>query len=371
VAFRFNPCSPCCAASNCRWMCGRYVVFSLPPVGTSALGAIDVASDGTISAARVVSGGSGYTTAHPTAIVQVMPGHTPAGSGATLQATVGEVTYLTIQDGGKYTSPPSGTIAAPGSGGTTATFTTTIDPDTGAVNHVTITDPGSLYQVSHPTVTVDPPPAGGRQAVIVAYARPGVVTSLKILTPGSGYLDNSTPRSLDFTMSCPAWSVTISLKSNGGVLGGVTPRGIEPAGTLPFCDYAGKGTIDVPATGTCDGVDGIPFVVDIYYNGNVFVVTINWDANRDPASTFACQGATLKCLTMTPTSFIADPANDGPNGSNSLVSLTNCGSRPYAWTGGYNIPAFSGPDQFGAWYLLTGGDCSQTSIPLSLTLSEP
>ena len=51
---------------------------------------------------------------------------------------------------------------------------------------VAITDPGSGY-TSTPTVTVEPPLSGGRQATVTASIEAGAVTALTITDPGMGY----------------------------------------------------------------------------------------------------------------------------------------------------------------------------------------
>jgi hypothetical protein len=66
--------------------------------------------------------------------------------------------------GAGYTTAP--TVTATGGGGTGLTMTSSIDAG-GGVTGITITSPGSGY-TSAPTIAIQPPPAGGTQAIATA-----------------------------------------------------------------------------------------------------------------------------------------------------------------------------------------------------------
>jgi hypothetical protein len=75
--------------------------------------------------------------------------------------------YFTISNpGAGYTSPPTITVAAPGSG-TTATAVASLGLN-GVVSYITLTNVPSGYSAGSVAVTVGAPPSGGTQAVVTA-----------------------------------------------------------------------------------------------------------------------------------------------------------------------------------------------------------
>lgn len=364
----------------CRFVCGPFVTIS--GTGAGALATCTVGDDGTISDVTLLSGGHGYD-ATPTVTI-APPTSPPIGSGgalATVSATVGPVVQLTITDGGTgYTSAPTVTIAAPGGSGTTATATATIDPDTGKVTGLTITSGGSLY-TEDPAVTLSG--GGGSGATATATARPGVITKLTLTNPGAGFVDNTPPDRLDLTISCPAWSVSMTLSKGFDPGGTQQHRDDAPPGTLPFCYFGGQKAVDFP---------GLPgrTVKSLAAHTEFFgwCLQVDIDALFDEGQPFDCPGACNNpsgaggefLWRLVPS--LPPPASPGPgldNGGPLGPIVLSCSSRP--WSSSQTISTFPfrggcASSQDAAWYVLAGGTCSGTAgdqpgIDYTLTLSEP
>lgn len=135
---------------------------------------------GQITSIPVASGGSNYVTAP----VPTITGGGGAGATATTTIVGGVVTAINITNPGSgYTSAP--TVTIPGR----LTATATINILTGAVATITPT-PGSGFNYTvAPVATISAPnQVGGIQATAVAVINgAGVVTSIQITNPGSGY----------------------------------------------------------------------------------------------------------------------------------------------------------------------------------------
>jgi FtsP/CotA-like multicopper oxidase with cupredoxin domain len=134
-----------------------------------------------IAQIRTTLPGAGYTTA-PTVMVI-----SNTGTGCIATAGLnpcGGVTLLTA--GAGYTTPPTITISAPGGTGTTATALATVSG--GQVTAINMVEPGSGYSTTvAPTVTITG--GGGAGATASAFvATAGLVGSIKVTTPGSGYV---------------------------------------------------------------------------------------------------------------------------------------------------------------------------------------
>jgi hypothetical protein len=97
-------------------------------------------------------------------------------------AVPAQVTGVTVTTpGAGYTSVPAAT--ASGGGGKGLTLTAALN-NSGGVASITVTSPGSGY-TSAPTVAIDPPPAGGTQAVataVFAAAVPAVAAQFQVMT---------------------------------------------------------------------------------------------------------------------------------------------------------------------------------------------
>ena len=136
--------------------------------GTGATATVTgFSADGKVTAISVGEGGTGYTSA-PSVTITGRNG----GSGATATATVsgGAVTGITVVNQGNYlptlsiTSPSAiqVTLSAPPAGGTQATARANVSSN-GLVTSITVTSQGSGY-TSAPTVTVLAAGTGGTQA---------------------------------------------------------------------------------------------------------------------------------------------------------------------------------------------------------------
>lgn len=143
--------------------------------GTGATGTPIISSG--VSAINVTNGGSAYTD---TPLVTLSGG---GGTGAEGVATIvgGIVTSIDVSATGTgYTSAP--TVAITGGGGTGAAATSSID--NGVISGITITNPGSGY-ISAPGITI----AGdGTGATAVSVLSPASVVSVGVFDGGSGFV---------------------------------------------------------------------------------------------------------------------------------------------------------------------------------------
>ena len=153
----------------------------------SASGATAIATwDGVISTA-ITSGGTLYTLA-PTVTITPAAGDT-TGSGATATATItsGAVSKITITSpGNAYTAPPVVTFTnATGDttgSGAAATATAAVG---GALSSLSIVTPGSGYLSA--TVTITPADANGSGGVGTPIITNGTISSITLNAVGSGY----------------------------------------------------------------------------------------------------------------------------------------------------------------------------------------
>jgi hypothetical protein len=97
-------------------------------------------------------------------------------------AVPAQVTGVTVTTpGAGYTSVPA--VTSTGGGGTGLALTAALD-NNGGVASITVTSPGSGY-TSAPTLAIDPPPAGGTQAVataVFAAAVPALAAQFQVMT---------------------------------------------------------------------------------------------------------------------------------------------------------------------------------------------
>lgn len=379
-------CGPGCGCTgDCRWQCGVAVAIADPTGGGDTAQAMaTVGTGGVITALTLLWPGSTYSVAHPA--VSLVAGFGFPGSGATATATVGEVVSLGLGAGGTgYTSAPTVTIAAPGGGGATATATATID-GAGHVTALTLVSKGNLYTTASPTVTISG--GGGTGATATATAVPGQVTTLALTAGGTLYIDPSPPASLDFTISCPAWSYSMVLikgdvtnTSTGQQPGTATGFTLvtSPPGGQRYCLYSNTRLVDLPATGVCGGITGVTLsaiVANTVSNG--WCLMVDFTVGADPASTFPCPGAVysdpLPCVKLSTGYPGGYPWPHGPGGPIG----TTCPSRPFAWTAhvrtGINDRAYPLGEE--GWYAMAGGTCPPPGTPypnifIDMALSEP
>jgi hypothetical protein len=354
---------------DCRSMlCGATIGIDPPddPDGDPAEASIEVAEDGTIAGVTLLSGGSDYTAAHPAVGIA----GDVDGSGATAAATVGQVTSLSVANAGRGydpASPPTVTVGAPGEYGEEATVDVTVNPVSGVLS-LSLSDGGNLYTVPNPTVAIDPPPAGGTQATATATAVPGVVTELVLTGPGSGFTYPQQPDTLDFTMACDAWSISLPLS--------LVAAGGNAAPQQPDCGWTGSGRFDFPSSGTCGALSDVLVSVAVGYDAiSGVALRVDIELWEDFDSTFECDcfgvPSDVACLTTTDTGSPFGPLA-GPEG---VPIPVFCTGRPVAWTGSASVDWIGQGD----WYVLCGGtcpdtdpaDCTQPEITLTFTLTEP
>ncbi|MFA5266237.1 MAG: hypothetical protein WC378_20630, partial [Opitutaceae bacterium] len=132
--------------------------------GTGATATANFGGGGAITSITVTNPGSGYTSA-PT--VTISGNGTGAGATCVTSPMVVGIVSL-IDPGAGYVPPPASPpgVTISGGGGTGATAAVTVAPGSdGLVASITLTFPGTGY-VSAPTVTIDPP-----DGVVVIKAR--------------------------------------------------------------------------------------------------------------------------------------------------------------------------------------------------------
>ena len=231
-------------------------------VGASTLAATATATlSSSITGANILSGGSGYVT--PAIAISAPTGSNPIQATATLVATGGVITSVTITNyGSGYTSLPtvaivdtatktilSGVIAAAGTGyvvgdvvnivgGTSTTvgsFNITAVSGTGAVTSISLNF-GGAYTVTptNPCSTTGGSGTGltitatfstvGLGANVVTTGNPGVITAITLVNAGTGYIANPTVTFTDSTGTNAAATTTIgnnvfTVTSTGGSLG--------------------------------------------------------------------------------------------------------------------------------------------------------
>jgi FtsP/CotA-like multicopper oxidase with cupredoxin domain len=160
--------------------------FSAPTVtisGGGGAGATATAAiSGNLTSITISNPGSGYTSPPP---VYITGG---SGTGATASTSlngtaVGGITI--ISQGSGYTSAPAISIGLPGSGGTQALASSTIN---GFVSGITLTSAGNGYTTA-PTITLTG--GGGTEAAASALLGvSGAITGFNITNGGSRYLTN-------------------------------------------------------------------------------------------------------------------------------------------------------------------------------------
>ncbi len=151
--------------------------------GTATANMTDV-----IKTLSLTSGGVGYTS---TPSVEVSGA---GGSGAIISATISQVINTITLDspGAGYNTAPTVTLV----GGEPLEFATAVAVLDAELTDVDIVEGGNGYVPASTTVTVSAPPAGGTTATVEAVIdfgayvpgiTPGAITSINILTAGSGY----------------------------------------------------------------------------------------------------------------------------------------------------------------------------------------
>ena len=253
---------------------GTQVTLSAPTsthTGQQATATATIGAGGVITAINVRPGhgGSGYSYTSPP---QVMLSNTGGGTGfaqgaAVLDLGLGTTSYFPVtvpysqylaalnaqqKSGNDMTAlptlPAGASLPAP-LGGNDAAFTAQVAG--GAITRFTMQNAGSGYDPNHPpAVYIEPPPAGGTQALahaIVAAAGPnmGQVTGIAIDTAGTGYTD----------------SPAVAIASPGGATNiQMTPTLAASLGIYPVLAATGSGaqvTFTVTGTGAINAVTGV------------------------------------------------------------------------------------------------------------------
>jgi hypothetical protein len=165
---------------------GHALVFNAATVSTSynLEGFASVTAVFQVSGVSVVSGGAGYVVGD---VVNFAAAPNATGSGAVGAVSAvdanGAITAINVTGpGGQYSLPPI--IRVTSANGMGALLNATLNA--GTLTGVVITEAGGTY-TSAPTVTIDPPPAGGTQATATATETNGRLTSITLINKGSGY----------------------------------------------------------------------------------------------------------------------------------------------------------------------------------------
>lgn len=287
--------------------------------------------------------------------VALSAGAVPASNTATLSPPSLSLTLLTTEGGTQCTA--------------TAVLGTGSNSD--KVVSITITYSGSLYVLDNPTVTIDPPPAGGTQALANASAAVGTVTSLTLTNPGSGYTVDNQPIPT-------SWSVTITGASNSNGLS-IGPITLVPGGTYQgapptqsYCVWQGSTKFDVPATNVCPALSGVQLTVELVFDSTgAYQLLCTFGCASGLPATISCpapygSGEDIGCLTTAVSSTWP-------------VTPSYCYSRPYS----FSVTQAFWPPYGGALagagtavYLIFGGDCPgdgsslQPNVYVTFTLTE-
>lgn len=258
------------------WCCVPSISIDPPASGEPATATLTVAPDGSVASIGLYYPGSNYQKNPRVSI----GGGCPAGSGATATAKVGEVLSISLSNRGSGydpNNPPNVTIAPPGAGGEQATATVTVNRTTGALSSITLTDSGSLYLDDAPMVTIDAPPnPKGVQATARTTAGAGIVTSLTLTNPGSGYPSATLPPYLNVTLACANWSLSFRIYPHKTV-----PSYIWE---VPKCLYLGATTFDFPSMPLTNAIPGVTVsAIGVWQDGVGWEVGFTIDVENDPA----------------------------------------------------------------------------------------
>ena len=186
------------------------VTFSGGGSGAAATSALAACRG--IGSITITDGGSGYSDPTLDLLIQDPPvGASPRVlPHARATMTGGVVTSVTIINRGcGYTSVPAINIGHPGTPGTRATFSLTLQP-AGRVGSVTVTNGGSGYTAA-PAVTLGAAPSGGVTAT-GAVVMSGPVNGVRITERGRGYTSAPT---VTFTGDGSGAAATAELGSVG------------------------------------------------------------------------------------------------------------------------------------------------------------
>ncbi len=165
---------------------GHALMFNAATVSTSynLEAAASVTAVFQVAGVSVVSGGAGYVVGD---VVNFAAAPNATGSGAIGAVSAvdanGAITTINVTAAGsQYSLPPI--VGVTSANGTGALLNASLNA--GTLTGVTITAVGGTY-TSVPTVTIDPPPAGGIQATATATETNGRLTSITLTNKGSGY----------------------------------------------------------------------------------------------------------------------------------------------------------------------------------------
>jgi hypothetical protein len=170
------------------------VTFSAPDYTYTPAIATAVLTAGVVTSITVNNQGDGYISGK-VAVVISGPGNT--GTTATASATVtdGKITAITVNTGGsQYITVPTVTVVSKVEK-IQAKATANVNSE-GSITSFTINNAGGGY-LATPTVTITPAvPSAGSGASAVATVAAGIVSSMTLLTGGSGYVGFNTPTTL-------------------------------------------------------------------------------------------------------------------------------------------------------------------------------
>jgi hypothetical protein len=216
--------------------------FSNVGSGTGAIATGEPAS--VVGSITVVNRGSGYAAA-TTTVTLTSPA---SGGGASSQAVSvdGQGSILSVNlsaNGAGYTGAPTVTIVDQSGSGRGASAIANLD---GGVTELLLTNGGAGYTVA-PTVAIAAPAGGGTAATAIAVlgttgSATGVVQSLRIITPGSGYAIGEVPTVTFTGANTTAASATATVTN---IVTGITITsaglGYDPSTTRVSIDPVGSG----------------------------------------------------------------------------------------------------------------------------------
>jgi hypothetical protein len=253
--------------------------------GKNAAATPTLASDGTVTAVAIANSGAGYVTA-PTVTFSAPGGTGTLATGTANIDAAGRVTSVTI------TNPGSGYAAVPTVGfsvsptGNNATGNVIFSGR--SVLSVNITNNGQDYFAGAPTVTFSAPErSNGVRATGTATvdATTGIVTSITVTNPGSGYINTPT-----IALTSASGATAVAVLTGGQVTAiNVDNQGLNYVGT-PIVTLTGGGGAGATATATLVGGKVTAITVTNPGKGYTGAPTVTLDAG-DHATAFAVVGA--------------------------------------------------------------------------------
>ena len=246
------------------------VTFS-PTTGTAATASAFVSN--VVDVITVVNSGQGYNLATTVVDLTAVALGGGASSGPVSVNGLGEITTINLSlPGGGYTAAPAVTILDASRSGSGATATANLS---GGVTELVLTSGGSGYSQTLTTVTLSAPAGGGVTATAEAVvgstgATLGVIQSLRIITPGSGYLLGE---SVGITISAPGTASGATATAGiSNVVTGFTltssGSGYNPSTTTVLVRSVGNG-----ATATVNLTGGVT-AIEVLSGGSGYTTTL-------------------------------------------------------------------------------------------------